>query len=125
MKGISDPNLHLPSYNYRTRAAVLKTYQQFTLQKSLFLNQLSHPITFIQSVLAAVESEKDPRNLILCFDLTHFMLVNFMGPQCAFYQEMAKEVREQLEESFFDEIACYFPINFKPPKNDTHKISPD
>ena len=76
-------------------------------------------------MLAAVESEKDPRNLVLCFDLTHFMLVNFMGPQCAFYQEMAKEVREQLEESFFDEIACYFPINFKPPKNDTHKISPD
>ena len=32
---------------------------------------------------------------------------------------------EQLEESFFDEIACYFPINFKPPKNDTHKITPE
>jgi DNA repair/transcription protein MET18/MMS19 len=29
-----------------------------------------------------------------------------------------------LEESFFDQIACYFPINFKPPKNDTHKITP-
>lgn len=32
---------------------------------------------------------------------------------------------EQLEESFLDEIACYFPINFKPPKNDAHKITPE
>ena len=32
LKGISSPNLHLPSYNQRTRSAVLKTYQQFTLQ---------------------------------------------------------------------------------------------
>ena len=31
LKGISDPKLHLPSYNYRTRAAVLKTYQRFSL----------------------------------------------------------------------------------------------
>ena len=73
---------------------MLKTYQQFTLQKSLFLNKVAHPITFIQSVLAAIEGEKDPRNLKLCFDLTHFMLVTFMSPHCAFYKDTAKEVRE-------------------------------
>ena len=27
LKGISTPNLHLPSYNQRTRSAVLKIYQ--------------------------------------------------------------------------------------------------
>lgn len=126
LKGVSDPALHLPSFNFRTRAAVLKIYQQFTLQKSLFLERVAHPITFIQSVLAAIEAEKDPRNLVLCFDLTHFMLVYYMSPHTsAFYRDTAKEVREQLEESFFDEIACYFPINFTPPKNDTRKITPE
>ena len=75
--------------------------------------------------MAGIESEKDPRNLLICFDLTYFMLVTYMSPDCAFYRETAKEVLEQLEESFFDEIACYLPIQFKPPKNDTHKITPE
>ena len=75
-------------------------------------------------MLAAIEGEKDPRNLLVCFDLTYFMLATFMNPNSAFSKEQSKEVLEQLEESFFDEIACYFPINFKPPKNDAHKITP-
>ena len=91
----------------------------------MLLNRINHPIVFIQNVLAGIESEKDPRNLLICFDLTYFMLVTYMSPDCAFYRETAKEVLEQLEESFFDEIACYFPIQFKPPKNDTHKITPE
>lgn len=112
LKGISSPILHLPSYNQRTRAAVLKIYQQFTMQKQLLLNKVSHPIIFIQSVLSAIEGEKDPRNLLLCFDLTYFMLSSYMNPNSAFYKEMTSEILDQLAESFFDEIACYFPINF-------------
>ena len=91
----------------------------------MLMSRVGHPIVFIQNVLAAIEGEKDPRNLVICFDLTYFMLVTFMSPGSAFYQETAKEVVEQLEESFFDEIACYFPISFKPPKNDAHKITPE
>ena len=79
---------------------------------------------FIRGVLEAIEGEKDPRNLLVCFDLTHFMLVTFMTPQSDFCKETDHAVFDQLLESFFDEIACYFPINFKPPKNDTHKITP-
>ena len=125
LRGISTPVLHLPSYTQKTRSVVLRILQQFTLQKQLLLNQLSHPISFVTNVLAAIEGEKDPRNLLVCFDLTYFMLITFMNPTSAFYQEQSKEVLEQLEESFFDEIACYFPINFKPPKNDAHKITPE
>lgn len=49
---------------------------------------------FIQSVLAAIEGEKDPRNLLVCFDLTYFMLVTFMSPNSAFRKEQPKEVLE-------------------------------
>ena len=76
-------------------------------------------------MLAAIEGEKDPRNLLICFDLLHYMLTSFMNPKSTFYQETAVEIREQLQESFFDEISRYFPINFKPPKNDTFKITPE
>ena len=104
---------------------MLKIYQQFTIQKSLLLNKLSHPVLFIQNVLAALEGEKDPRNLLICFDLTYFMLVTYMSPNAAFFRESSPEVIDQLAEAFFDEINCYFPIQFKPPKNDTHKITPE
>ncbi len=82
-------------------------------------------MVFIQSVLAAIEGEKDPRNLLICFDLTYFMLLTYLSFNSQFYLANDKAVIEQLEESFLDEIACYFPINFKPPKNDTHKITPE
>ncbi len=95
------------------------------MQKKFFLNKVSHPVVFIQSVLAAIEGEKDPRNLLICFDLTYFMLLTYLSHNSSFYKTNDKAVIEQLEESFLDEIACYFPINFKPPKNDTHKITPE
>ena len=34
-------------------------------------------------------------------------------------------MREQLHESLFDAISCYYPINFNPPKNNTYKITPE
>ena len=76
-------------------------------------------------MLSAIEGEKDPRNLLICFDLVHFMLLTYMTPSSHLCKETAKEVFEQLLESFFDFVACYFPINFRPPKNDTHKITPE
>ena len=47
LSGISSPNLHLPSYTLKTRVAVLKMYQQFTVQKSLLLSKVKHPVIFI------------------------------------------------------------------------------
>ena len=104
---------------------MLRIYQAFTLQKALLLDKVSHPVVFMQSVLEAIEGEKDPRNLLICFDLTHFMLITFMAPASAFFRETDRAIVDQLLEQFFDEIVCYFPINFKPPKNDTFKITPE
>ena len=46
-KGISTPNLNLPSYNQKTRHLALCIFQQFTLQRDLLLSKVEHPIVFV------------------------------------------------------------------------------
>ncbi len=69
---------------------------------------------FISSVLSAIEGEKDPRNILLCFDLIYQLIRNFHE----------KEILKPFLEEIFDKVSCYFPINFVPPKNDKFKIKP-
>lgn len=77
-------------------------------------------------MVQGIQGEKDPRNLLVCFDLTHFLVAEYMQPTGALAKELAPEVLTQIEETFFDQVACYFPINFKPPKNnDQHRVTPE
>lgn len=122
---MSSPHLHLPSFNYATRSAVLRIYQQFTVRRALLLDRISHPVLFMQSVLTAVEGEVDPRNLLISLDLCHFMLATFMQPESPFVREGPPELVGQLSESFFDQVSAYFPINFKPPEDDKFKVTPE
>ena len=77
----------------------------------------------MQNVLAAVDEEKDPRNLMISFDLLYFIITEYFQDGCDALGEESNELKEQLHESLFDAISCYYPINFKPPKNNTYKIT--
>ena len=81
----------------------------------------------MQSILSATEAEKDPRNLLICFDLTHFLLVNYFQTKESAIKtlQIEPELIESMSETFFDQTSCYFPINFRPPKNDPYKIKPE
>ncbi|KAG8999782.1 hypothetical protein FRB90_011960 [Tulasnella sp. 427] len=66
---------------------------------------------FLRKYVSLVEGEKDPRNLLLAFSIDRVVLIEW-------------EVKSYIED-FFDVTFCYFPITFKPPPNDSYKISTD
>lgn len=74
--------------------------------------------TLISAVLTGLESEKDPRNLVISFELTRLILHMFGNDE-----RFNKTISPFLEE-IFENISCYYPIEFEPPKNDKFKITP-
>eukprot|EP01050_Picozoa_sp_SAG11_P008702 SAG11_NODE_779_length_7207_cov_3.043894_2_plen_1078_part_00 len=68
---------------------------------------------FAGGVIAAVDGEKDPRNLVLVFSLV---------PMLTGLLEIA---RNELAEELFDVIAVYFPITFEAPRNDKFGVTGD
>ena len=73
--------------------------------------------TIVSSVLTAIESEKDPRNLLISFELTRLVL-SILGND-----EASMKTLEPFIEEIFENISCYYPIEFEPPKNDKFKIT--
>lgn len=119
LKTISAPAINLQSYNQKTRIAILKIYQQLALWPALLSNV--QPYLFVSYVLQAIDGEKDPRNLLVTFDLVQHVLT-------LFFQETSPSLADatvdnQVLDDLFDAVARYFPINFTPPKNDTNKIT--
>ena len=74
--------------------------------------------TLVSAILTAIESEKDPRNLIESFKLTYLILSKFGNDPVS-----SKTIEPFLDE-IFENISCYYPIEFEPPKNDKFKITP-
>ncbi|KAK4050301.1 hypothetical protein OIV83_003622 [Microbotryomycetes sp. JL201] len=64
---------------------------------------------FLSGYCALAEGEKDPRNLMLSFNMVHIILLEF---------DIAQNVEE-----LFDITFCYFPITFTPPPDDPYGIS--
>ena len=62
---------------------------------------------------------------MVSFDLIYFIISEYFSDHSPALGEDNKELIEQLHESIFDSVSCYYPINFKPPKNNTFKITPD
>lgn len=73
--------------------------------------------TIVSAVLTAIESEKDPRNLLISFELTRLVL-SLLGND-----EESMKTLEPFIEEIFENISCYYPIEFEPPKNDKFKIT--
>lgn len=118
LKHCSSPVLHVPAYNFKTRNVVFKIYQSFLFNREVLLNLLSHPSIYVSAVLSGIDEEKDPRNLLITYDLLYFTLREF---DTLAHRDMLKPFIDEL----FDKISCYFPINFVPPKNDRHQITPE
>lgn len=72
-------------------------------------------------MLSGVEEEKDPRNLVLTYDLIYFILRSYANTE----NSESSNLIEPFIEDLFDKVSCYFPINFEPPKEDKFKITPD
>ncbi|XP_060576580.1 MMS19 nucleotide excision repair protein homolog [Ruditapes philippinarum] len=64
---------------------------------------------FVYGYMQAIDSEQDPRNLILAFTCATIVVQNF--PLGVFVEEM------------FEVISCYFPIDFTPPASDPSGIT--
>ncbi|CAO3631265.1 unnamed protein product [Cunninghamella blakesleeana] len=68
-------------------------------------------LNFIDGFISVMDGEKDPRNLLLAFDLIKYMIDKL---------DISRNV-----EDLFDILFCYFPISFTPPSNDPLAISSD
>lgn len=136
MSGISPESIHIPAYNQKVRITAFKLYEHllnnynefFKLQKedskmdvdnaSAETKSVMIPYTnVISAVLTAIESEKDPRNLLLAFELTRVVL-KIVGRD-----EDSFRTIEPFIEEIFENISCYYPIEFEPPKNDKFQIT--
>ncbi|QLL31428.1 hypothetical protein HG536_0B02910 [Torulaspora globosa] len=65
---------------------------------------------FVKCYIHVVSGEKDPRNLLISFKLSRQMTSTLKNIS-------------KFKEELFDILFCYFPITFKPPKDDPYKIS--
>lgn len=69
--------------------------------------------SFVDGFIQAMDGEKDPRCLVLCFNLARFVLDNFS----------AKDFTPASLQELFEVTSCYFPVTFTAPKDDPHGIS--
>lgn len=64
---------------------------------------------FVFGFIQSMDGEKDPRSLVLVFQLAATVAADF-------------DIKRFVEE-LFEVVACYFPIDFTPPSNDPHGIT--
>ncbi|KAI7852597.1 Dos2-interacting transcription regulator of RNA-Pol-II-domain-containing protein [Circinella umbellata] len=64
---------------------------------------------FVRGFIALIDGEKDPRNLLIAFELVQDVIAKF-------------DISSHIED-LFDFVFCYFPITFKPPPNDPYQIT--
>ncbi len=72
---------------------------------------------FIGAFKDSVWLEKDPRCLIRGLSAANTILRTFGNSQT--------DIDDTLLEALFETTSCYFPITFRPPKDDPHQITPE
>ena len=75
----------------------------------------------IAGMIRSIDGEKDPRNLLVTFQLASFLLCcgsNGVGLSTPSSKRFQADLLEQYLEEIFELTSCYFPITFHPPKND-------
>lgn len=103
------PSSHVQVVRYK--AYVLLRYLTENKSQSL-KSTASAQEGFIKCFLTCTNGEKDPRNLLESFAINEWISNNLTVPE--------NDVEPQ-----FDATFCYFPITFRPPKNDPYKITAD
>ncbi|ABN64411.2 predicted protein [Scheffersomyces stipitis CBS 6054] len=71
---------------------------------------------FVKNFIHVASGEKDPRNLLVSFEL------NTAINQIFTFDE-TNELHKEFLTDLFDVAFCYFPISFTPPANDPYKIT--
>ncbi|KAG0182839.1 hypothetical protein DFQ29_001779 [Apophysomyces sp. BC1021] len=66
-------------------------------------------VSFIGGFVSFMDGEKDPRNLLVAFEIVRVIIRKF---------DISCHV-----EDLFEVVFCYFPISFVPPPNDPYKIT--
>uniref|UniRef100_A0A669Q0F9 MMS19 nucleotide excision repair protein n=1 Tax=Phasianus colchicus TaxID=9054 RepID=A0A669Q0F9_PHACC len=99
--------VHVQSLLQQDRYTVYSIITNFMATREEELKGLGADFTF--GFIQVMDGEKDPRNLMVAFQIVHDLIVkNYaLGP---FVEEL------------FEVTSCYFPIDFTPPPNDPHGI---
>ncbi|CAE6485127.1 unnamed protein product [Rhizoctonia solani] len=87
-------------------------YIVFRIVDALFAKHLTTLISvpsFLPRYIKLAEGEKDPRNLLLAFNIARIIMLEF-------------DITNHVDD-LFDITFCYFPITFKPPPNDPYGIT--
>mgnify|MGYP002477633783 FL=1 len=82
----------------------------YVRNESKLISDLAFADGYVKCFLHVANGEKDPRNLLISFKLNRRI------------SSTLKNI-SKFKEELFDVLFCYFPITFKPPKNDPYKIS--
>lgn len=101
------PSSFLAPVRYFSLQCMWNIYEKNELR---LISDLSFADSYVKCFLHVVNGEKDPRNLLISFNLN---------------QKIASTLKniKKFKEELFDVLFCYFPITFKPPKNDPYAIS--
>ncbi|KAG7194314.1 uncharacterized protein KQ657_004526 [Scheffersomyces spartinae] len=102
-------------YTPRSHLAKVR-YYAFKVLQSLLLNHkdyitINHYQLFTETFIHVATGEKDPRNLLISFQLNSMINKSF------------SQLDPTLVEQLFDVCFCYFPITFTPPPNDPYGIT--
>ena len=97
------------------------------------------PAEQIESLVAACDGEKDPRNVLLVCELWKHIPAAFCGESFDSHSEHQKEAPLPKKENrpsdahraafaaaaeeLYDVVAAYFPVSFRPPPGDTIKVT--
>ena len=104
-------NYSVPNYPQENRFYTLKLLSNFLnlSSKSCFKAE-----EFIKISLDSMDGEKDPRNILLVFEL--ITKIN---------DTLNKDFLDNYVQNFYDILDNYYPIDFTPPKNSPEKITAD
>ncbi|XP_072335758.1 MMS19 nucleotide excision repair protein homolog [Scyliorhinus torazame] len=100
--------VHVQSLLQTDRHSVYSIITSFMDTREQELKSLTADFTF--GFIQAMDGEKDPRNLLISFQISRDIIIN--------NYELGSFVEE-----LFEVTSCYFPIDFTPPPNDPHGIS--
>uniref|UniRef100_A0A1I8HRF3 MMS19 nucleotide excision repair protein n=1 Tax=Macrostomum lignano TaxID=282301 RepID=A0A1I8HRF3_9PLAT len=90
--------LQVQTLNQMERMAVYQIFQLLLQNKLHFLKSINHDFVF--GFVRTIDAEKDPRNLLIVFELFPLVVAEF---------DITR-----FSEDMFEVIACYFPVDFKP-----------
>ncbi|KAF0975278.1 hypothetical protein FDP41_005691 [Naegleria fowleri] len=75
-------------------------------------------VNFLNGFIQSIEGERDPANLMTCFDMVPRIIELF-----DIHSENTEKILTGISDDLFDVTSCYFPITYTPPPNDTRGIT--